>query len=197
MRCCPPARPRHRAQLLGILVRALAAGSSQMSMPANRTPRKRVSAAARVRTGASGRPGLAFEKSHHISCPSISDPVGMLASRFGPLAPPATPDTYVLDRGDRIAWAWFGRTDYGAARARRRWGREAMTRGRRSVQWILGRSGHNHLDDAGRHEHRHTGGMALITAGENRSGAGIHDAGPRGLAGPVAKGGPGGILQAP
>jgi hypothetical protein len=37
----------------------------------------------------------------------------MLASRFGPLAPPATPATYILDRGGWIAWAWLGRTRYG------------------------------------------------------------------------------------
>lgn len=56
--------------------------------------------------------GLAFEQAHHIPFPSISDPNSLIAAGFGPLAPTATPSTYILDARGRIAWAYFGRTQY-------------------------------------------------------------------------------------
>lgn len=56
--------------------------------------------------------GLAFERAHHIPFPSISDPGSLIAAAFGPLAPAATPSTYILDARGRIAWAYFGRTEY-------------------------------------------------------------------------------------
>jgi thiol-disulfide isomerase/thioredoxin len=56
--------------------------------------------------------GLAFEQGHHVPFPSISDPGNLIAARFGPGAPTATPSTYILDAGGRIAWASFGSTTY-------------------------------------------------------------------------------------
>jgi thiol-disulfide isomerase/thioredoxin len=56
--------------------------------------------------------GLAFERKHRISYPSISDPAGLIAARFGASAPAATPSTYILDGRGRIAWAYFGTTTY-------------------------------------------------------------------------------------
>jgi thiol-disulfide isomerase/thioredoxin len=56
--------------------------------------------------------GLAFEENFHIPYPSIGDPGGMTAAEFGTAAPAATPSTYIIDARGRIAWAWFGRTDY-------------------------------------------------------------------------------------
>lgn len=56
--------------------------------------------------------GLAFERLHHITYPSVSDPGDVIAARFGALAPAATPTTYILDGSGRIAWAWFGQTSY-------------------------------------------------------------------------------------
>jgi thiol-disulfide isomerase/thioredoxin len=56
--------------------------------------------------------GLVFERSFHITYPSISDPDNLLAVRFGSHAPLATPTTYIVDPDGRIAWAWFGRTSY-------------------------------------------------------------------------------------
>ena len=56
--------------------------------------------------------GLAFEQGHHIPFPSISDPSNLVAAAFGPIAPTATPSTYILDARGRIAWAYFGRTTY-------------------------------------------------------------------------------------
>jgi thiol-disulfide isomerase/thioredoxin len=56
--------------------------------------------------------GLAFEQGHHIPFPSISDPSNLIAAAFGPIAPTATPSTYILDARGRIAWAYFGRTTY-------------------------------------------------------------------------------------
>jgi len=55
---------------------------------------------------------LAFERRHSIPYPSISDPDNLLAARFGPGAPAATPSTYIVDARGRIAWAWFGATTY-------------------------------------------------------------------------------------
>ena len=57
--------------------------------------------------------GLAFEQGHHVPFPSISDPGNLIAARFGPGAPTATPSTYILDARGRIAWASFGSTTYG------------------------------------------------------------------------------------
>ncbi len=56
--------------------------------------------------------GLAFEQAYHIPFPSISDPSNLIAAAFGPIAPTATPSTYILDARGRIAWAYFGRTTY-------------------------------------------------------------------------------------
>ena len=56
--------------------------------------------------------GLAFEQGHHIPFPSLSDPGNLIAARFGPGAPTATPSTYILDARGRIAWAYFGRTTF-------------------------------------------------------------------------------------
>lgn len=56
--------------------------------------------------------GRAFEQAHDISYPSISDPNGLVAASFGPLAPGTTPSTYILDARGRIAWAYFGRVTY-------------------------------------------------------------------------------------
>jgi thiol-disulfide isomerase/thioredoxin len=56
--------------------------------------------------------GLAFERSHGISYPSISDPNNLIAARFGTLAPSTTPATYILDARGRIAWAYFGRVSF-------------------------------------------------------------------------------------
>lgn len=56
---------------------------------------------------------LAFERQYHITYPSISDPGNLVAARFGPAAPAATPSTYILDSRGRIAWAWFGATTNG------------------------------------------------------------------------------------
>jgi len=56
--------------------------------------------------------GLAFEQGHHVPYPSLSDPDSLVAARFGPLAPTATPATYILDARGRIAWAYFGRITY-------------------------------------------------------------------------------------
>lgn len=56
--------------------------------------------------------GLAFQQGHHIPFPSISDPGNVVAARFGPVAPTATPSTYILDARGRIAWAYFGSTTY-------------------------------------------------------------------------------------
>jgi thiol-disulfide isomerase/thioredoxin len=56
--------------------------------------------------------GLAFEQAHHIPFPSISDPNDLISAAFGPEAPTATPSTYILDSRGRIAWAYFGRTEY-------------------------------------------------------------------------------------
>lgn len=53
--------------------------------------------------------GLAFERSHGISYPSISDPDDLIAAGFGVVAPSTTPSTYILDARGRIAWAYFGR----------------------------------------------------------------------------------------
>ena len=53
--------------------------------------------------------GLAFERDHGIPYPSISDPDALIAARFGAAA---TPATYILDSRGRIAWAWFGATNY-------------------------------------------------------------------------------------
>jgi thiol-disulfide isomerase/thioredoxin len=56
--------------------------------------------------------GLAFERKYRIPYPSISDPAGLIAARFGAAAPAATPSTYILDGRGRIAWAYFGATTY-------------------------------------------------------------------------------------
>jgi thiol-disulfide isomerase/thioredoxin len=56
--------------------------------------------------------GRAFEQGHHVRFPSISDPGNVIAARFGPGAPTATPSTYILDARGRIAWAYFGRTTF-------------------------------------------------------------------------------------
>jgi peroxiredoxin len=56
--------------------------------------------------------GLAFEQGHQIPFPSISDPNSLIAATFGAVAPTATPSTYILDARGRIAWAYFGRTQY-------------------------------------------------------------------------------------
>jgi peroxiredoxin len=56
--------------------------------------------------------GLAFEQGHRIPFPSISDPNSLIAATFGAVAPTATPSTYILDSRGRIAWAYFGRTQY-------------------------------------------------------------------------------------
>jgi thiol-disulfide isomerase/thioredoxin len=56
--------------------------------------------------------GLAFEQGHRIPFPSISDPNSLIAATFGAVAPTATPSTYILDARGRIAWAYFGRTQY-------------------------------------------------------------------------------------
>jgi thiol-disulfide isomerase/thioredoxin len=53
--------------------------------------------------------GRAFEQSHGISYPSISDPNDLIAAGFGTVAPSTTPSTYILDSRGRIAWAYFGR----------------------------------------------------------------------------------------
>ncbi len=53
--------------------------------------------------------GRAFEQSHGISYPSISDPNDLIAAGFGAVAPSTTPSTYILDSRGRIAWAYFGR----------------------------------------------------------------------------------------
>ena len=52
--------------------------------------------------------GLAFEQSHGISYPSISDPNDLISAGFGAAAPSTTPATYILDSHGRIAWAYFG-----------------------------------------------------------------------------------------
>lgn len=56
--------------------------------------------------------GLAFEQVHHIPFPSISDNNNGIAASFGTAAPTATPATYIIDAHGRIAWAYFGRTQY-------------------------------------------------------------------------------------
>jgi thiol-disulfide isomerase/thioredoxin len=56
--------------------------------------------------------GLAFQRTHHLPFPSISDPNNLIAASFGAMAPTATPSTYILDNRGRIAWAYFGRTQY-------------------------------------------------------------------------------------
>jgi thiol-disulfide isomerase/thioredoxin len=56
--------------------------------------------------------GRAFEQGHNVRFPSISDPGNVIAARFGPGAPTATPSTYILDARGRIAWAYFGRTTF-------------------------------------------------------------------------------------
>jgi thiol-disulfide isomerase/thioredoxin len=56
--------------------------------------------------------GLAFEQGHRIPFPSISDPNSLIAATFGAQAPSSTPSTYILDARGRIAWAFFGGTQY-------------------------------------------------------------------------------------
>lgn len=56
--------------------------------------------------------GLAFERSHGIGYPSISDPDDLIAASFGGVAPSTTPATYILDTSGRIAWAYFGRVSF-------------------------------------------------------------------------------------
>lgn len=56
--------------------------------------------------------GLAFERSHGIGYPSLSDPNDLIAAGFGPVAPSTTPSTYILDARGRIAWAYFGRVSF-------------------------------------------------------------------------------------
>jgi thiol-disulfide isomerase/thioredoxin len=56
--------------------------------------------------------GLAFEQSHGIGYPSISDPNGLIAASFGSAAPSTTPATYIVDPRGRIAWAYFGRVSF-------------------------------------------------------------------------------------
>lgn len=56
--------------------------------------------------------GLAFEHSHGISYPSVSDPDDLIAASFGSVAPSTTPATYILDSRGRIAWAYFGRVSF-------------------------------------------------------------------------------------
>jgi peroxiredoxin len=63
-----------------------------------------------VREGPSA--GLAFEQAHHIPFPSISDNSNVIAASFGAAAPTATPATYIIDAHGKIAWAYFGRTQY-------------------------------------------------------------------------------------
>ena len=56
--------------------------------------------------------GLAFERGHGISYPSINDPNDLIAASFGADAPSTTPSTYILDARGRIAWASFGPVQY-------------------------------------------------------------------------------------
>ena len=110
-----PGQPARRArgdQLLGVVVRPCQAEAPVLARVARDTRRLGVHfVGIDVRDNPSA--GLAFEQGHHVPFPSISDPGNLIAARFGPGAPTATPSTYILDARGRIAWAFFGSTTYG------------------------------------------------------------------------------------